>query len=157
MPKSKARARARARPKPKPKAKAKSRDASHPVAKKLTPVLYVQRIEPCLTLWVDRLGFTKTLDMPEGGASGFVILKKGSIEVMYQSFASVANDIPAFATRAPGQTNLYVEVEDIDAIERALSGLPLAVPRRSTPYGATEVGVKDASGNVILFAQMGGG
>ena len=153
MPKSKRAP--RSKPKPKPKAKAKSRDSSHPVAKKLTPVLYVQRIEPCLTLWVDRLGFTKTVDVPEGGATGFVILQKGPIEVMYQSLASVANDIPAFATRAAGQTNLYIEVADIDAVERALAGLPLVVPRRTTPYGATEVGVKDAGGNVILFAQMG--
>jgi hypothetical protein len=135
-----------------PKSKKKAK-ASGPT--KLTPVLYVQHIEPCLDLWVTRLGFKKTLEMPEGNRLGFVILKKGQIEVMYQTMESVAKDIPAMATRAVGGTNLFVEVTDIDAVERAVQGLPIVVPRRKTPYGSTEVGVRDPGGNVVLFAQMG--
>jgi catechol 2,3-dioxygenase-like lactoylglutathione lyase family enzyme len=150
MPKSKS----KPKPKAKPKAKAKPKQAKG--ARKLTPVLYVSRIEPCLDLWVTRLGFTKIVEVPEGDAAGFVILKKGDVEVMYQTMASVAKDVPAFASRATGMSNLYVEVDDIDATERALAGLPLVVPRRTTFYGATEVGVADAAGNVILFAQVGG-
>jgi len=29
--------------------------------KKLTPVLFVEAIEPCLPFWTERLGFTKTV------------------------------------------------------------------------------------------------
>ena len=154
MPKSKRKSKARSRAKSKTKAKAKPKHAQG--AQKLTPVLFVSRIEPCLDLWVTRLGFTKVVELPEGNAAGFVILKRGDVEVMYQTTASVAKDIPAFASRATGMSNLYVEVDDIDATERALAGLPLVVPRRTTFYGATEVGVADAGGNVILFAQVGG-
>jgi hypothetical protein len=33
---------------------------------KLTPVLIVDEIEKSLLFWVDRIGFTKTAEMPEG-------------------------------------------------------------------------------------------
>lgn len=124
--------------------------------KKVTPVLYVDEIEPCLDLWVNRLGFKKAMEVPEGSKLGFVRLSRGKYEVMYQTMASVAKDVPAFASRAAGQTNLFIEVEDIDAIEQAVKGMSLAVPRRKTFYGSTEIGVKDPAGNVVLFAQMGG-
>jgi uncharacterized glyoxalase superfamily protein PhnB len=123
--------------------------------KKLTPVLYVEAIEPCLDLWVDRLGFAKQVEVPEGDRIGFVILAKNGVEIMYQSRASVAKDVPAFAKRSLGQTNLYVEVGDLAAIEQALEGMKLVLPRRTTFYGATEIGVQDAAGNVIVFAEMG--
>ena len=127
------------------------------MVKKLTPVLYVEAIEPCLDLWVKRLGFEKTVEMPEGDRLGFVILVKDGVEVMYQSRASVAKDVPAFANRSPGQTNLFIEVEDLAAVERAVKGMTLALPRRKTFYGATEIGVQDPAGNVVVFAEMSTG
>ena len=136
--------------------KAKKAAATHPAVKKLTPVLYVTEIEPCLELWVDRLGFKKTIEMPEGAKLGFVGLSKGKIEVMYQTLESVAKDVPAFAGRTPGQTNLFLEVDDIELVEKALRGANIVVPRRKTFYGSTEVGVMDPGGNVVLFAEMGG-
>ena len=123
--------------------------------KKLTPVLYVQEIEPCLDLWVNRLGFAKTTEVPEGDKLGFVILAKDGVEVMYQSRASVAKDVPAFAKRNLGQTNLYLEVDDLAPIERAVKGLKLALAKRKTFYGATEIGLQDPAGNVVILAQMG--
>jgi hypothetical protein len=122
--------------------------------KKLTPVLYVETIEPCLDLWVKRLGFARTVEVPEGDKLGFVILAKDGLEVMYQSRASVARDVPAFAGRALGQTNLFLEVSSLAEVERALQGMKLALPRRTTFYGSNEIGVQDAGGNVIIFAEM---
>jgi hypothetical protein len=50
--------------------------------KKLTPVLYVDQIEPCVTFWVERLGFQKTVEVPEGDRLCFVILKDREVEIM---------------------------------------------------------------------------
>ena len=44
--------------------------------KKLTPDLIVPRIETCLPFWMDRLGFEKLDEVPEGNELGFVILKR---------------------------------------------------------------------------------
>lgn len=123
--------------------------------KKLTPVLYVEEIEPCLPFWVDRLGFEKIAEVPEGDRLGFVILKKGDVEIMYQTRASVQNDVPALADTPMGGTLLFIEVEDLDAVERALEGVEVVFPRRSTFYGAQEIGVREPCGNAVTFAQFG--
>jgi hypothetical protein len=122
--------------------------------KKLSPVLVVDEIEPCLPFWVDRLGFEKTAEIPEGSKLGFVILKKDDVEVMYQSRESVAKDVPALVPERDGHPiGLFIEVSDVGAIERALEGLDLILPRRKTFYGMDEVGVREPGGNAVIFAQ----
>ena len=127
-----------------------------PTMKKLTPVLYVEEIEPCLPFWVDRLGFEKTVEVPEGDRLGFVILKKGNVEVMYQTRESVGKDVPALAGTPMGGALLFIEVDDLDAVERALRGVEVVFPRRTTFYGAREIGVREPGGNAVTFAQFGG-
>jgi uncharacterized glyoxalase superfamily protein PhnB len=121
--------------------------------RKLTPVLVVDRIEPCLPFWVDRLGFNQTVTVPEGDAIGFVILEKDGVEVMYQSRASVAHDVPALAGMKGDGISLFIEVGDIDAVERALEGVERVIPRRRTFYGMEEIGVREPGGYTITFAQ----
>jgi uncharacterized glyoxalase superfamily protein PhnB len=122
--------------------------------RKLTPVLIVEAIEPCLAFWVTRLGFEKTVEVPHGEALGFVILVRDGVEVMLQTRDSVAADIPAAVPVARGHaTALYFEVEDLDAFERALRGLDPVFPRRTTFYGAQEIGVREPSGHVVVFAR----
>src|SRR5271154_7470859 len=60
--------------------------------KRVTAVLLVDEIEPCLNFWVDRLGFTKAGEVPDGNKLAFVMLQKGTTEVMYQTYASVQKD-----------------------------------------------------------------
>lgn len=120
---------------------------------KLSPVLIVDAIEPCLPFWLERLGFAKTTEVPEGNRLGFVILTKDKIEVMYQSRESVGKDVPALAGTPAGGTMLYIEVGDVGAVERALAGLEMVVPRRQTFYGSDEIGVREPGGNMVMFAQ----
>lgn len=123
--------------------------------KKLTPVLFVPEIEPQLSFWVDKLGFTKTVEVPEGDKLAFVILQKGNVEVMYQTFKSVEKDMPAIlADVKKGPTFLYIEVENLDVIISAIKGAPVYMPVRETFYGAKEIGVKDPAGHFVTFAQM---
>jgi uncharacterized glyoxalase superfamily protein PhnB len=122
--------------------------------KKLTPVLYVEQIEPVLSFWVDRLGFGRTAEVPEGDRLGFVILQKGNVEVMYQTRQSVENDAPALAGTPMKGAMLFIEVEDLDAVEKALEGIAPVVPRRRTFYGADELTVREPAGNAVTFAQF---
>lgn len=123
--------------------------------KKLTPVLMVDAIEPCLSLWIDKLGWEKTVEVPEGDKLGFVILAKDGVEVMYQTYESVEKDTGKPIKRAVGTSvALFLEVSDIDAIEKQLKGVPLVMPRRRTFYGMDEVGVAEAGGHTVVFAQQ---
>ena len=124
--------------------------------KKITPLLFAQEIEPCITFWTERMGFEKTIAVPEGDKPGFVLLQKGGLEIMYQSFASVDKDNPATGQAVrKGLAFLYIEVEDLDALIAAAKGAEVTMPVRTTFYGAKEIGVKDPVGHYLIFAQQG--
>lgn len=121
--------------------------------KKLTPLLYVEEIEPCLSFW-EKVGFQKTVEVPHGDKLGFVILVNGDIELMYQTRASVSEDIPPLGQSPMRGSFLFIEVADLDAVERALGAIEPVVPRRKTFYGADELIVKEPAGNTVTFAQF---
>lgn len=121
---------------------------------RITPVLFAANIEPCVKFWTERLGFEKTVEVPEGNALGFAILEKEGVELMYQSYASADKDN---ASTGPlvrkGPSFLYVEVGDLDSAAGAMKGAEIAIPMRTTFYGMKEFGVKDPAGHVIMFAE----
>ena len=121
---------------------------------KITPVLIVEEIEKSLVFWVDRMGFTKTAEMPEGDRLGFVILVKDGAELMLQSIASVMKDEPKFAPDSTGakSTVLFIEVEDFAEMKTRLEGYPILMPERVTFYGMREIGVSEPSGHTAIFA-----
>lgn len=119
--------------------------------KRITPILLVDRIEPCLSFW-EAIGFDRTTEVPQGDGLGFVILEKSGLEVMYQTRASVAEDLPALADSALGGTFLFIEVMDLDAVIDAIGNVPVIFPRRKTFYGMEEIGVREPGGNAVTFA-----
>jgi uncharacterized glyoxalase superfamily protein PhnB len=123
--------------------------------KRITPVLLVNEIEPILPFWVDRLGFVKTIEVPDGNKLAFVALQKGSVEVMYQTYASVEKDAPpAMAAAArKGPTYLYLEVDNLDSALAAMKVVQKVMPERTAFYGMREFAVQDPAGHFITFAQ----
>jgi uncharacterized glyoxalase superfamily protein PhnB len=124
--------------------------------KRITPVLFAEEIEPCVKFWVERMGFQKTAEVPDGNKLAFVILQKGNVELMYQTYASAEKDVPAVSQLIrKGPTFLYVEVESLDDTIAATKGAEIVVPVRTTFYGAKEIGVKDPAGHIVTFAEFG--
>lgn len=121
--------------------------------KKLSPVIAVEEIEPCLPFWTDRLGLEVTVTVPHEDRMGFAIVERDGVQIMYQSRASIEDDIPGLAEDIVGQTStLFIEVEAIDPIEEALEGVEVVVPRRETFYGMDEIFVRAPCGTVVGFA-----
>jgi uncharacterized glyoxalase superfamily protein PhnB len=122
--------------------------------KRITPVLFCSEIEPLLSFWVDRLGFTKTIEVPHGNKLGFVAVQHGATELMYQTFASLGDDMPQVLEAAKkGPTFLYVEVDDLDAVKANLKNTKVSQPERTAFYGMREIGYQDPAGHYITFAQ----
>lgn len=120
---------------------------------KITPILIVDEIEPSLKFWVDKLGFEKTVEVPEGDKLGFVILQKDGTEIMLQSRESVKKDA-AGASDAVLElsSSLYIEVDDFgDALKR-VKGAEVLVPERVTFYGMREIFVRGPGRHVVGFA-----
>lgn len=126
--------------------------------KKITSILFAEEIEPCIQFWTERLGFQKTVEVPEGEKIGFVMLEKNGIELMYQSFASVEKENAATgAAVRKGPSFLYIEVADLDAALAATQGAEMVMPVRTTFYQAKEFGIQDPVGHYLIFAQQGAG
>jgi uncharacterized glyoxalase superfamily protein PhnB len=124
--------------------------------KKITPLLFAQEIEPCIRFWTERMGFEKTVEVPEGDKTGFVMLVRNGLEIMYQSYASVDKENPATGQAVrKGPAFLYIEVEDLDALITAINGAEIVMPTRTTFYGSKEIGIKDPVGHYLIFAQQG--
>jgi uncharacterized glyoxalase superfamily protein PhnB len=123
--------------------------------KRITPVLLVNEIEPEIPFWGGRLGFTKTIEVPEGNKLGFVAFQKGAAEVMYQTYASVEKDAPpGMAAQArKGPAYLYVEVDNLVEVLAALKDVKKVMPERTAFYGMREFAVQDPQGHFITFAQ----
>jgi hypothetical protein len=135
---------------------------SNTVLRKSTPVLGVDRIEPVVLFW-KKLGLMPTTEVPDtkanDGRLAFVILAADGIEIMYQTIASIKEDLLNAASvkeafpATPQQTMLFVEVSQLTEVENQLRGERLIMPRRTTFYGSTEIGYADPAGNVIVFAE----
>jgi hypothetical protein len=117
-------------------------------------VLIVETVEKSLPFWVDRMGFTKTVEVPEEGGIGFAILVRDGAELMLQSIASVRKDVAAFAPNGDGTKGcgMFIEVDDFEDIRQRLAGYPIVVPERVTFYGMREIGVSEPSGHTVMFA-----
>jgi uncharacterized glyoxalase superfamily protein PhnB len=124
--------------------------------KKITSILFAEELEPCIRFWTERMGFQKTVEVPEGEKIGFAIVEKNGVELMYQSFSSAEKDNAATGAAArKGPSFLYIEVADIDAAQAATKGAEIVMPMRTTFYQAKEFGIKDPVGHYLIFAQQG--
>ena len=124
--------------------------------KKITPILFVEEVEPGVKFWTERLGFKKTVEVPDGDKLAFAIVVKDGVELMYQTYATADRDDPVAALMVrKGPSFLYVEVQDVTLAHAAMQGENVVVPMHDTFYGAKEFSVKDPAGHLITFAQQG--
>lgn len=125
-----------------------------------TPVLYVESIAPSLAFFC-ALGFTKTVELPEvpdnpGTPPGFVILEQGDQQIMLQTHQSAINDVPNMdpAHFNSAHSFLFLKTDDLDAVAQALTGHVILMPRRTSFYGAHEIGWREPGGHVVMVAQF---
>lgn len=121
---------------------------------KITPVLYVDAIEPSLPFWVERLGFAKTVEVPEGDGLGFVILQREGYEVMLQTFESLKSDRGGDVAVGTGSASLFIEVPDFAEFRTRLEGVEVVMPERVAFYGMREVAVREPGGHVVCIAAL---
>jgi uncharacterized glyoxalase superfamily protein PhnB len=123
----------------------------------LAPVLIVDAVEPSIAFWTTKLGFTVENQVPgPDGKLIFASVKKGGVEIMYQTRASVIADSPKLADELNGRSvSLFITVPslaDLDAVEQRTAGAPVIKPRHDTFYGTTEFYIREPGGNVVGFA-----
>jgi uncharacterized glyoxalase superfamily protein PhnB len=120
----------------------------------MTPNLYTEDVARCVKFWTERLGFEKTVEVPEeGGKLAFAALQKGTIELMYGSYNSLEKELYGGHFQR-GTGFLFIEVDNIETAVAAMNGAPIVAERHKTFYGADEFTVKDPAGHFLTFAQF---
>jgi uncharacterized glyoxalase superfamily protein PhnB len=123
---------------------------------KITALLFAEEIEPSIKFWVERLGFTRAIEVPDGNKLAFAALQKGNLELMYQTYKSADDDLGSVVRSVrQGPTFLYVDVENLDELIAAMEGVEVTMAVRTTFYGSKEIGVKEPAGHIVTFAQQG--
>jgi hypothetical protein len=118
----------------------------------LTTVAIVEAIEPALPSY-EALGYQVVDRVPDSGTLGFVILKGNAGQLMLQTRASLAEDLPEIAPRKPSAL-LYGHVRSLDASKRALPDAKVLIAQRKTFYGATEAWLELPDGTFLGLAEQ---
>lgn len=118
---------------------------------KVTPLLVVDAIEPCLPTW-EALGYAITVRVPEAGPLGFVILQSSVSELMLQTKDSLKEDLPDVAKRNPSAL-LYADVASLTEVKAGLKDAEVLVAQRKTFYGATESWLALPGGAILGLAE----
>lgn len=119
-----------------------------------TAVLLVDRVEPTRDFFM-RVGFAATVEVRDKQAVGFAILERDSTQVMVETRD---NEREAAALRAATRESracqVFIQVDDLDAVMASLRGESVLVDRHSTFYGADEITYREPGGNLVTFAQF---
>lgn len=123
--------------------------------KKLTPNLMVEHVNDTVAFYKDVLGFALLASVPEEGEFNWAMMKRDTVEMMFQSRASLTGEVPQFQGKAiGGSLTLYIDVEDIKGLYASLQGkVPILQEMKTTFYGAQEFTIQDCNGYILTFAQ----
>jgi hypothetical protein len=85
---------------------------------------------------------------------GFAMLVKDDVTIMYQTQESLSKDMPTLGEQELVSANvIYLFVSNIDEVENSLEYIDPVVPRRTTFYGAKEIGEREPGGYLVMFTE----
>ena len=123
--------------------------------KKLTPNLMVEEVAPTLKFYREVLGFEVVMTLPEQAPFDFAIVQRDGVELMFQSRASLSENVPALAGSPIGASQtFYIEVTGLDALYPQLRDrVEIVVDLHTTFYGTREFYFRDVNGYILSFSE----
>jgi len=120
----------------------------------LSPNIFVNNMAETIAFY-QTLGFKTTMTVPDTGTDFvWVMMVNGNVSFMFQTFESLANELPEISRTSGASQLLYINLknikgyfEDIKDKVTVLKGL------ETTFYGATEFSILDNNNFVLTFAE----
>jgi uncharacterized glyoxalase superfamily protein PhnB len=120
----------------------------------VAPNIFVNNMAETIAFYKS-IGFQQTMSVPETGDDFvWVMMTNGAVTFMFQTFESLAEDLPDISRQNGGSLLFYINLKKIgeffDSIKdkvTVLKGL------EKTFYGATEFSIKDNNNYVLTFAE----
>ncbi len=123
--------------------------------KKFTPECGVLDVNKTIEWYKDNLGFEVVMTVPESGKYDWALMKRDSMEIMFQTKKSLEEEIP-YLKNSPAASSIIIYIE-VDNIKKMYSGLKKGVKivkeLHKTFYGSEEFAISDCNGFVLLFSE----
>ena len=119
----------------------------------LSPNIFVKDINETIAFY-KTLGFDLAMTVPEKGEYVWVMMTRGNVSFMFQTFASLGDTLPDISRQSGGSLLLYIKLKNIRAFfDSVKEKVTVLHGLDKTFYGATEFSIKDNNGYVLTFAE----
>lgn len=120
----------------------------------LSPNIFVSNMAETIAFY-NMLGFETTMSVPETGEDFvWAMMVNGSVTFMFQTFESLANDLPEISRTNGASQLLYINLKNINAFfEEIKDKVKVLKGLETTFYGATEFSILDNNNFVLTFAE----
>jgi uncharacterized glyoxalase superfamily protein PhnB len=121
----------------------------------LAPNLFVKDINATIDFY-RQLGFQLTMSVPAEGQGPFVwaMMTNGKVTMMFQTFESLGDTLPAISRKDGGSLLLYINLTGIRTFFDSLKDkVTIVNGLERTFYGATEFSILDNNNYVLTFAE----
>lgn len=120
----------------------------------LIPNIFVKNISETVEYY-KKLGFELTMNVPDQGEFVWVMISKGNVSFMFQTFGSLGEELPEIKRENGGSLLLYIRIKEISSYyEEVKNKVKILKGLEKTFYGATEFSVIDNNGYVLTFAEQ---
>ncbi len=121
----------------------------------ITPNIFVNNMNETIAFY-KLLGFEMINSVPEEGDFVWVMMKKGEVNFMFQTFESLGNELPEVNRTNGGSLLFYIDLKNIKEFYASIKDkVPILKGIEDTFYGATEFSIVDNNNYVLTFAQQG--
>ena len=123
--------------------------------KKLTPNLIVRDVEASLKFYREVLGLETGFTVPDKSPYVFGSVTNGVVEIFFNDQKTVAAEYPKLAAAIGGSLTLYMEVDDLQAVQERVQNqnAKIAMPVTEQFYGMREFAFEDGDGYTITIAE----
>ena len=120
----------------------------------LSPNIFTHNMAETIALY-KVLGFSVTMSVPESGDDVvWAMMANGSVTLMFQTFESLADELPEISRNKGGSLLLYIDVKNIrEFFESIKDKVKVLKGLEKTFYGATEFSILDNNNYVLTFAE----
>jgi uncharacterized glyoxalase superfamily protein PhnB len=120
----------------------------------LSPNIFTHNMAETIALY-QVLGFKVTMSVPESGNDlVWAMMVNGSVTVMFQTYESLADELPEISRNKGGSLLLYINLKNIrEFFETIKDQVKVLKGLEKTFYGATEFSILDNNNYVLTFAE----
>jgi uncharacterized glyoxalase superfamily protein PhnB len=119
----------------------------------ISPNIFVKDINRTIEFYKE-LGFKLVTTVPEEGDYVWAMMTCGNVTFMFQTFESLADELPEISRNDGGSLLLYIGIKGIRSFfEQIKDKVTVIKGLEKTFYGATEFSIMDNNNYVLIFAE----